>query len=115
MSLELLSREAVLKALERHVGAEQGCSGAHLVLEICGLYATRADERNLRNVIEQLRRQGHHVCGTPAEGYYIAANEDELLRTCEFLHARAMTTLTQVAAMRRVSLPDLRGQLRLRT
>ena len=115
MASELLTRDAVLHALERHVGAAQGCTGAHLVLEICGLYATRSDERSLRTVIEELRRDGQHVCGTPANGYFMAANEDELLRTCEFLHARAMTTLTQVAAMRRVSLPDLRGQLRLRT
>lgn len=115
MSDELLTREAVLSAMERHVGAHRGITGACLVLEICGLYATRAHERQLRKVIEELRREGHHLCGTPAEGYYIAASEDELLRTCEFLHDRAMTTLAQVAAMRRVSLPDLRGQLRLRT
>ncbi|MGQ0621341.1 MAG: hypothetical protein ACT4QA_15690 [Panacagrimonas sp.] len=115
MSVDLLSREAVLAAMERHVGADAGITGAGLVLEICGLYATKAAERQLRKVIEELRRAGHHVCGHPSEGYYIAASDDELLRTCEFLHDRAMTTLAQVAAMRRVSLPDLRGQLRLRT
>lgn len=111
----LLTREAVLTAMENHVGADSGASGAALVLEICGLYATKAHERALRKVIEELRREGHHLCGTPAEGYYMAVNDDELLRTCEFLHDRAMTTLAQIAAMRRVSLPDLRGQLRLRT
>lgn len=115
MSHDLLTRESVLVALERHVGAEAGVSGAGLVLEICGLYATKADERALRKLIEELRREGHHLCGTPAQGYFVAATDEELLRTCEFLHDRAMTTLAQVAAMRRVSLPDLRGQLRLRT
>ena len=111
----LLTRDALLRALERHVGADRGCTGARLVLEICGLYSTRAHERALRALIAELRLQGHHICGTPADGYYIAATEAELLRTCEWLHARAMTTLAQVAAMRRVSLPDLRGQLRLPT
>lgn len=115
MAAELLTRDALLLALERHIGADHGCSAARLVIEICGLYATRAHERALRTLIEELRRQGHHVCGTPAEGYYMAATEAELLRTCEFLHARAMTSLAQIAAMRRVSLPDLRGQLRLQT
>jgi hypothetical protein len=111
----LLTRDAILSALARHVGADNGVSGEQLVAEICGVFATKAHERQLRKLLEELRREGHHICGTPAEGYYIAATEAELLRTCEFLHDRAMTTLAQVAAMRRVSLPDLRGQLRLRT
>lgn len=115
MSADLLSRESVLAVLERHIGADKGIGASSLALEVAGLYATAGTERSLRKVIEELRREGHHVCGTPAEGYYIAASEEELLRTCTFLHDRAMTTLSQVAAMRRVSLPDLRGQLRLRT
>ncbi len=112
---ELLCKDAVLSALSRHLGKDNGVSANALVIEICGLYATTATERQLRKLIEVLRREGHHICGHPAEGYYIAANEAELLRTCSFLHDRAMTTLAQVAAMRRVSLPDLRGQLRLNT
>lgn len=110
-----IDRHSVLHALTRHVGSQNGVTGRALVQEICGLFATKADERVLRKVIEELRREGHHVCGTPALGYHAAASEDELLRTCVFLHDRAMTTLAQVAAMRRVSLPDLRGQLRLQT
>lgn len=113
--MSAVSHDSVLIALSNHIGIDQGVTAYGLVQEICGLFATKADERALRRVIEQLRRDGHHICGHPAEGYYIAASEDELLRTCEFLHDRAMTTLAQVAAMRRVSLPDLRGQLRLRT
>jgi hypothetical protein len=35
--------------------------------------------------------------------------------TCNFLYDRAMTSLRQIATMRRVSLPDLRGQLHLPT
>ena len=115
MNAEAMSREAVLAALENHVGADNGISAKKLVVEIYRDDVPKAAERMLRKVIEELRRAGHHVCGTPADGYFIAASEGELLRTCEFLHDRAMTTLRQVAAMRRVSLPDLRGQLRLRT
>lgn len=115
MIADQLTREAVLVALERHVGSELGVSGKDLVREVCGPGAEAGAERFLRRVLEELRRDGHHICGTPAEGYYIAATEDELLKTCEFLHERAMTTLRQVAAMRRVSLPDMRGQLRLPT
>lgn len=112
---ELITKAAVLLALERHIGADQGVSGNALSVEIAGLYATPATERHVRKVIEALRTEGHHVCGHPSTGYFIAANDEELLRTCEFLHHRAITSLRQVAAMQRVSLPDLRGQLRLRT
>ncbi len=105
----------VLAALTRHIGAQEGISGRDLVAVIGRVFGVRTDERMLRKAIEQLRRDGHHVCGTPAEGYYIAEHEEELNRTCRFLYERAMTTLAQVAAMKRVALPDLRGQLRLPT
>ncbi len=113
MTAELLTADAVLVALLHHQGADQGVSCRQLVQEIAGLYACSADERRLRTVIEQLRRDGHGICGTPETGYFVAASDAELVHTCNFLYARAMTSLAQIAAMRRVTLPDLRGQLRL--
>jgi hypothetical protein len=110
-----LTRDAVLAALARHIGCERGVTARDLVAEAAGLFGRPSDERILRQVIEALRREGEHVCGTPSEGYYLARTPEELDRTCLFLYHRAMTTLTQVAAMKRVSLPDLRGQLRLPT
>ena len=109
-----LTRDDVLWALRRHIGADNGASAATLVQEIRGA-TSPGHERALRHQIEELRRDGHHICGHPSTGYFVARTEDELLRTCGYLHARAMTTLTQIAAMRRVSVPDLRGQLRLPT
>jgi hypothetical protein len=53
------------------------------------------------------------ACGHPSTGYFLAQTDDELLRTVKFLHDRAMTSLSQAAAMQRVSLPDLAGQLRI--
>jgi hypothetical protein len=43
----------------------------------------------------------------------LASTSAELDSTCEFLFGRSMTSLRQVSAMRRVTLPDLRGQLGL--
>lgn len=107
---QTMTPEAVLAALP--VGEAQGCTAEALVLAISGRRSA-ADERRLRLMIEALRHAGHRVCAHPAHGYYLAQNDDELDRCCDFLLDRAMTSLRQVSAMRRVALPDLRGQLGL--
>lgn len=109
-----LTADTVIWALAMHKGEANGIHASDLVREICG-ETSPGLERDLRSMIEELRRAGQHICGTPSTGYYIAATEDELLRTVRFLHDRAMTSLAQAAAMQNVSLPDLRGQLRIPT
>lgn len=112
--MHALTRDTVQFHLAMHIGEEAGVRACDLVREICGA-TSAAQERQLRYLIEELRRAGQHVCGHPSTGYYMAANQDELLRTVKFLHDRSMTGLTQAAAMQGVSLPDLAGQLRLPT
>lgn len=113
MTTEMLTPEAVLAAFARHLGEANGISAHDLAIALCGMFYQQADERRLRGVIEQLRRDGHPICGTPETGYFHATSQEELDRTSEFLYRRAMTSLSQIAAMRRVATPDLRGQLRL--
>jgi len=107
----------VLNALTRHIGIGNGVNAHELVCEITGhspaMPSAENERRQLRHAIAALRQDGQHICGHPSTGYYIAANEAELNRACDFLYARAMTSLQQVAQMKRVSVPDLRGQLRL--
>lgn len=111
----ILSRDTVLIALSEHIGAPRGVSAAELVREITGsTLPDVAAERYLREIIVSLRLDGFHVCAHPARGYFMAADIDELNQTCRFLFDRSMTSLKQVAAMKRVALPDLEGQLRLR-
>ncbi len=116
MLTDLFDRELtpslVLDVLADHAGAANGISARDLVRKVCGI-STAAGERRLRQVIVALRLAGHPIGGRPETGYFHAQTDAELDDTCEFLYARAMTTLTQVAALRRVALPDLRGQLRL--
>lgn len=114
MSREITKAD-VQQALARHIGAANGVHARDLVQEITGFGDDSALQRQLRHAIEELRREGAHICGTPQSGYFMAQTPEELNQTCVFLHDRAMTTLSQVAAMKNVSLPDLRGQLRLPT
>lgn len=109
-----ITSAAVLGALSRHIGAANGVTGERLVAEILG-HVDAYSERHLREIVVRLRLEGQHVCAHPTRGYFMAATADELDATCIFLYERAMTTLTQIAAMKRISLPDLRGQLHLPT
>lgn len=117
MQLPLLQREitpdAVLDALSRRIGPANGATVQALASEILGRLSRPADERVLRQVVLQLRRQGHPVCSTPGEGYHHAANAADLQRTCLHLTHRAVTTLQTVAAMNRIAMPDFYGQLGL--
>jgi hypothetical protein len=109
-----IDRHSVLDALSRHIGKSRGVTAKQLVSEITWKAPSDAQCRRLRQTIEELRREGQHICGHPSKGYFIAANEAELNETCKFLVDRAMTTLTQVSKMKRASLPDLHGQLGLK-
>jgi len=109
-----IDRASVLQALSGHIGKANGLTAQELVAEITWEASTDAQCRRLRQVIEELRREGQHICGHPSAGYFIAETEDELNETCRFLVDRAMTTLTQVSKMKKASLPDLHGQLGLK-
>lgn len=117
MQLPLLQHEitpdTVLCALVRRVGPANGATAVALASEILGTIAEPGDERLLRQVIHQLRTDGHAVCGTPDEGYHFAANTEDLDRTCTFLVKRLASTARIVAAMKRVAMPDLYGQFGL--
>lgn len=109
---DAITTDTVLRCLRCCAGERQGRTARQLVLALTGRHKA-ADERRLRQVIEALRLAGHPICGHPSRGYYWANNAAELERTCEFLYGRSMTSLRQVCALKRVTLPDLRGQLGL--
>lgn len=107
-----ITPEAVLWALRGRVGKANGITATALVIGLTNT-SSAAGERRLRACIEHLRNAGHPICATPGDGYFIAANDDELKETCEFLRGRALTSLRQENAMRRIALPELAGQLGL--
>lgn len=109
-----LTYHTLLLALRNHIGRARGVNAQQLVTEILGR-TSAADERRLRDLVVELRLQGHHVCGRPRDGYFLAADEIELEETLKFLRDRALTSLTQASRMRGISIPDLVGQLHLPT
>ncbi|MBI2313550.1 MAG: hypothetical protein HYU77_13705 [Betaproteobacteria bacterium] len=111
-----MTRDQVLAVLSRHVGAERGIHVEALVREVTGdLLPDPVAERRLRAIISELREEGIAVCGHPSTGYYIAETAEELEASCQFLRSRAMHSLVLEARLRKIPLPDLLGQLKLRT
>jgi hypothetical protein len=108
-----ISKSTVKAALANHIGEANGIHARALAQALVGSNPGPAAERRLRQVIAELRMDGQQICGTPEAGYFLATHAAELDKTCAFLYDRAMASLQQVARMKRVSLPDLRGQLQL--
>lgn len=115
MTAELVNKASVLQALSHHIGAAKGIHADQLAREVVGVPTDKGTERQVRKCIEELRRDGNHVCGTPRDGYFMAATPEELDQTIKFLYDRAMTTLKQLSAMKKIALPDLAGQLHIKT
>ena len=103
------AHDHLLFILSRHIGKGNGIGVKHLALQL------RISERNVRQLISDLRDGAHAVCGTPAHGYYIAATPEELEETCSFLRGRALHSLTLESRLRKIPLVDLIGQLHLPT
>ncbi|MBS0212346.1 MAG: hypothetical protein JSR26_04080 [Proteobacteria bacterium] len=108
----LLTPAVVLDFLADRPGAANGMTARQVVQAICG-FSTAFGERRLRTIVVALREAGHAVCADPTHGYFMATTDAELDAACEFLYDRALTSLRQISAMKRVALPDLRGQLAL--
>ncbi len=103
------NKTALQMLLERHIGRENGISAA----SVAGMLGCA--ERQVRDLVSELRTDGVAVCGHPSSGYFIAATREELEQTCAFLRARAMHSLVLESKLRGMPLADLVGQLHLPT
>lgn len=103
----MVSKTELLNALSRHQGREHGI-GAKALAEQLDM-----PPRRLRTLISECREEGIAICGHPSTGYFMAVTAEELGQTCRFLEHRAMHSLRKLSRMKRVSLPDLMGQLML--
>jgi len=103
----LKPRAALINALAAHQGRERGICARDLAAKIS------VSPRQLRKLISQARDEGMAICGKPASGYFVPTTPEELNESCAFLEHRALHSLRVLSRMRKVSLPDLLGQLRL--
>lgn len=92
-----------------HLGRRAGVTATVLANKL------RVTERTLRLLISRAREEGTAIVGTPETGYFIASTAAELEECCRFLRSRAMHSLMIEARLRKIPLPDLLGQLHLRT
>lgn len=99
----------LLAVLAHHIGKGNGIGVKQLA------FALGATPRHVRKLVSELRESAHAVCGTPTDGYYIAATAEELQHTCDFLRSRAMHSLTLESRLKKIPLADLIGQLHLPT
>jgi len=99
----------LLSILSHHVGRDNGITVVYLADEL------EMTSRHVRELVTELRLSGHHICGTPRDGYFIAATAGELDETLHFLTNRALSSLTLVSRMRNVAMPDLLGQIHVPT
>lgn len=107
--LALDPKTAVLMALNAHHGAANGIAAKDLAA-VAGV-----SERDVRHQVTALREEGIAICGHPAQGYFIAANAAELEVTVEYLKNRALHSLHLASRLTKIPLPDLIGQLKLKT
>ncbi|MDT3707451.1 MAG: hypothetical protein ROZ09_11535 [Thiobacillus sp.] len=99
----------LLSLLSRHVGRDNGVAVKALAAEL------DITDRQVRELVSDLRMSGHAVCGHPRDGYYIAETPEEMEETCQFLRNRAMHSLQLESRLRNIPMPDLLGQLHLNT
>lgn len=104
-----MTPDHLLATLQRHIGAALGITAEQLAT------AHGCEKRHIRSLISELRMDGHAVCGHPRTGYYMAETGAEIEDTCNFLRSRAMHSLTLESRLRKTTLPELLGQLKLKT
>jgi predicted DNA-binding transcriptional regulator YafY len=95
--------------LDNHIGRRKAIKVKHLA------FALGFRERELQHLVRSLRMQGARIASTAARpaGYYIPETVEEAEEYKQEQYSKALATLESTAAVLRVNLPDLLGQLRL--
>jgi hypothetical protein len=110
--------ERLLMLMLNHIGWERRIGMGELFAKVFSKpFEHRInDTRDLRRLISAARRQGAPICSTTNDkspGYWLDLDGHDLKDYCLRLERRALKALAQAAVLRRVTLPELLGQLAL--
>ena len=108
----------ILLILSQHVGEEKAIDMGELYSRVFNeAYTNKINHtRRLRMVITALRRKGVPIGSTSAKnsgGYYLVRAGSELDAYCRRLRGAALNKLWMEARMRKISMPELLGQMQL--
>ena len=122
MEKDVISNEEatskILMILSRHVGEEKTIDMGELYSRVFNeAYTNKINNtRRLRMVITALRRKGVPIGSTSAKnggGYYLVRSGSELDAYCNRLRKSTLNRLWMEARMRKISMPELLGQMQL--
>ncbi len=112
----LTSLEAtILRILETHQGRENTIGRSTLVDQVnaeCPLFPV--SERRIRQIIKHLQSQHGERIGSCGKGYFMTQTAEELEKVCAYYDGYALSSLHVSARLRRMALPELLGQMKLR-
>jgi len=112
------ARARLLTVLTRHIGEANAISMGELyeaVFEKTWKNKVN-DTRKIRALINKMRSEGVAICSTTDQnrgGYYLASAGSEVNDYTRRLERRALKILWRISKIRKISLPELLGQMRL--
>lgn len=108
----------LLAELSRHIGELNAIGMAELYEKVFGAEWSNKinDTREIRKLITLMRRDGIPICSVSAQnggGYYLASAGSELINYLSRSEHRALSILARNARIKRISLPEYLGQMKL--
>jgi len=112
------ARARLLSILTTHIGETNAISMAELYERVFDKkwHNKVNDTRKLRLLVNKMRSEGIAICSTTDQnngGYYLAAAGSEVNDYLRRLERRALKILWRISKIKKVSLPELLGQMRL--
>jgi len=112
------ARAKLLSILTTHIGETNAISMAELYERVFDKkwHNKVNDTRKLRLLVNKMRSEGIAICSTTDRdngGYYLAAAGSEAQDYLRRLERRALKILWRISKIKKISLPELLGQMRL--
>ena len=102
----------------QHIGPDKKIGMGELYQEVIGEPWTHRinDTKLIRKLITEMRREGQPVMSDTSAshgGYWMASSSSEINAWCDRSKARALSILSRLASVKKISLPEFLGQMQL--